>query len=128
MGLFKKKKKNEEPPKMKTHCEMFGHLYQDLPWIMEDAFDGNAPSHSFTSRIELSEYYCCRICHHIKKEILWKSYERLSRKQHEEKKQAILQKYGDLIQPIPVVKDMINDMINVDREKLKIWEGLHEGE
>ena len=36
MGLFKKKKAPEpEPIKIKTPCEMFGHLWQDFPWDEE---------------------------------------------------------------------------------------------
>ena len=129
MKWFKRKKKAElpepEPIVVKSPCEMFGHLWQDFPWILEDEYEEGSPKGYYNSFIEIYEYYCCRICHNIKKELLWKSYDTLTREQHEEKKKKILEEFKDKLQPIPVVKDMLNDMINVDREKLEIWENIH---
>lgn len=127
MGLFKKKKAPEpEPIKIKTPCEMFGHLWQDFPWIIEDKYDRD--DSYYMSRIEIKEYYVCRICHEIKKVTIGTYCDNCKRSEHNEKVARLKQEYAEQIKPIPVVQDMIQDMIHVDEERLKIWENLHKGE
>lgn len=122
MGLFKKKKAPEpEPIKIKTPCEMFGHLWQDFPWFMEDSYDRDR---NYESHIEIIEPYVCRICHEIKKVKIGASYESCKRSEHDERKKRISEEYANYLKPIPVVNDMIQDAILVDRERLQIWNDL----
>lgn len=126
MSLFKKKKQEEkEPVVIKTPCEMFGHLWQDFPWVIEDKYERNG---SYNSRIEIVEYYVCRICHEIKKIKIGIYYDNCTRSTHDEKVKQFEKQYAKQVKPGPVVQDMIQDMIHVDEERLKIWENIHKGE
>lgn len=124
MGLFKKKKASE-PIKYKTSCEMFGHLWQDFPWTIEDKYERD---NFYNSRIEIVEYYVCRICHEIKRVRIGTYYNNCKRSIHDEKVEQLKKEYAEQIKPAPVVQDMIQDMIHVDEERLKIWENIHKGE
>lgn len=122
--LFKKKKTPApapEPDEFKTPCEMFGHLWQDFPWIMEDSYDRNR---TYESHIEIIEPYVCRICHEIKNVKIGSFYESCKRTEHDEKKKRISEEYANYLKPVPIVNDMIQDAILVDREKLQIWNNL----
>lgn len=125
MSIFRRKKttvEQVEEVKIPTPCEMFGHIWQDFPWIIEDEYNS---SNKTASYIRIKEHYMCRVCHKIETKILFSEYESLSRKAHDEKIEQLEKKYKDHIQPVPVVMDMIHDMKLVDREKLKYWEKLH---
>lgn len=121
MGLFKKKKQEEkEPVVIKTPCEMFGHIYQDFPWIIEDKYDPRNPQ--YKSCIEIYEPYVCRVCHKTKMVKLQSYYENIKRAEHDEKVKQLEKQFATQLKPAPIVYDMINDMILVDKEKLKAWE------
>lgn len=124
MGLFKKKKAPEPEP-IKTPCELFGHLWQDFPWVIEDKYEHD---NFYSSRIEIVEYYVCRICHEIKKVKIGTYYDNCKRAMHDEKVERLKKEYAEQLKPAPVVQDMIQDMIHVDEERLKIWENIHKGE
>ena len=126
--LFKKKKTPvpaPEPIEVKTPCEMFGHIWQDFPWYLEDSYDKNR---EYKSEIEIIEPYVCRRCHARKNVTLGTTYEECSRSEHDKKVKRFEQEYAEHLKPMPVVLDMINDMILVDEELLKIWENIHKGE
>lgn len=125
--LFKKKKTPApEPIEIKTPCELFGHIWQDFPWYLEESYD---KSRDYKSEIEIIEPYVCRRCHARKNITLGTTYEDCSRSKHDEKVEQFKKEYAEHLKPMPVVLDMINDMILVDREMIKIWENLkNEGE
>lgn len=125
MGLFKKKKA-PEPESIKTPCEMFGHLWQDFPWVIEDRYERS--DRTYNSYIEIIEHYVCRVCHEIKRVKIGTYYEKCSRSAHDEKVEQLKKEYAKQVKPGPVVHDMIQDMIHVDEERLKIWENIHKGE
>lgn len=122
MGLFRRKKQKEEGVptiEIKTPCEMFGHLWQDFPWIIEQEYDGNR------SHIRISEIYVCHICGERKKVVLFNEFEKLSRKAHDEKVNTLKTQFKAYIKPMPIVYDMINDMELLDKERLAAWNQLH---
>ena len=127
--LFKKKKTPApapEPIEVKTPCELFGHIWQDFPWYLEESYDKNR---EYKSEIDIIEPYVCRRCHARKNITLSTTYEDCSRSKHDEKVEQFKKEYAEHLKPMPVVIDMINDMILVDRDMIKIWEKLrNEGE
>ena len=124
MGFFRKKAETaaEEKVVVPCPCEIFGHIWQDFPWIIEDTYDNSL---DLPSQIIIKEYYMCRVCHELQEKILWGQCEGLSRKQHDEKVDRIMKQYKDYVKPKPIVMDMIHDMKLVDKEKLKCWEKIH---
>ena len=126
MGLFRRKKQADAAPAPapKSPCEMWGHLWQDFPWILEDEYKGR--SDDYPSRIEIDEIYVCRICGETKRMRLFYEGENISRKAHDEKVERLKEEFKDNIKPVPVVNDMINDMKLLDRERLAAWNRLHE--
>lgn len=124
MRWFRKKKVDPEPTPSLNACELFGHMWQDFPWYIEDDYNGN---YLYSSKITIFEPYLCRICHQLEFKKLFEEKEALSRKQHDAKLQHIKEQYKDYIKPYPIVMDMVHDAKMVDREKLKYWEQLHSG-
>lgn len=120
--MWRRKKKTEPAPvpAPKTPCELWGHLWQDFPWVIYDDYDK-----SNGSRIEIVEYYVCRICGKVEQKTILKSIEEISRKEHDAKLLRLKEEYKDHIKPIPVVLDMVNDMKMLDKERLAAWERLH---
>lgn len=126
MGIFGRRKKvaeeTQDEVQIKSPCDIFGHNYQDFPWYLEDSYDN---SRDLKSQIVIYEPYCCHVCHKIKKVILWQEGESLNRESHDKKVKHLMEQFKDKMQHKAVVFDMINDMILVDRQKLKYWESLH---
>lgn len=115
-----KKKQSEPTPISRSPCEMFGHVWQDLPWYLEEDYNS-----SYNSTIQIIEPYICRICHEIKYETLTQEREKMSRSKHDEKVVYLKNKYKRYMKPKPVVMDMLNDIKLIDKEKLKYWQQLH---
>lgn len=126
MGLFKKKKQETTvttvEPIVKTPCEIFGHTYKDFPPYIEYAYGGKG----YTSRFQIIESYVCTCCgKRVNKtldnyEFISYSIEKFDRELHHYE-----DKYKDFVTPRPIVEDMIQDIIMVDKEKLAAWERLH---
>lgn len=127
MGLFRRKKKPVAAPAPmptpKSPCEIWGHLWQDFPWILQDEYN---PSRASASHIEITETYICHICGKEKKVMLFSEYENLSRKAHDAKVERLMEQFKNHIKPVPIVMDMINDMRLLDRERLAAWNRLHD--
>lgn len=124
MGLFRRKKQPDAAPAPipKSPCEIWGHLWQDFPWILSDEYD---PHLAYSSHIEIIETYICHICGQERRATLFSEYEKLSRKEHDEKVKRLMEQFKDHIKPVPIVMDMINDMKLLDRERLAAWNRLH---
>lgn len=127
MGLFRRKKQTDaapEPTPAPTPCEIWGHLWQDFPWILTHGYNRN--SIKYSSQIEISEPYVCRICGETKYMRLLYEGENISREAHDKKVKRLQEEFKDHIKPAPVVNDMINDMKLLDRERLAAWNRLHD--
>lgn len=126
MSWFRKKKNEEPAPAaepVKSWCERTGkHLYEDLPWYL--LYYYNADEHQ--SEFEIHEVYVCHLCHDVK-DVLLSSYTMAanSLKQHNSNLESMEEKYGAYLKPHAVVMDMVQDMINLDKERLKIWKEIH---
>lgn len=125
--MFGRKKKQQQEqaaaPVVKSPCEIFGHIWVDMPWYIEDEYNGPEGN---VSKIWITEPYVCHVCHKIKTELLQSEKQSpLSIKAHQEKVAEWKKEYKEYIKPRAVVNDMIHDLIYIDREKLKYWEQLH---
>lgn len=102
------------------------HTWKDFPWYMTTEYN----SCNMTLNIRIFEPYVCMHCKE-RKDIQLNHITHTnvtSSKKQIEFIDFYLDKYKDYIKPIPVVEDMINDYIYVDREKLDILEKLRNKE
>ena len=117
--MFNKKKPKEEI-KIKTPCELYGHLYKDFPAYMEYGIERDENCYF----LRVTEPYVCRVCgKRIDKVLISKQYTKSNGfndivEKHKEE-------LADILKPQAIVEDMINDAILVDRERLKYWEQIH---
>lgn len=133
MGFFKRRK--EQAAAAREHEELIkelskplcqqkgskGHFYRDFPPYIIWNFDGDNPY------IKIKEPYVCCYCHERVDKILqsysWNHHVKWD--QFDKALEQIKKEYKDIIKPIAVVEDMVNDAIMVDRQKLNIWDNLH---
>ena len=127
MGIFNKKKKQETTvtavqPVIKSACEVFGHTYKDFPPFIEYSFGGRG----YQSHIDIIESYVCTCCgKRINKTLGHYEFISYSVEKFDKELRHFEDQYRDFITPRPVVEDMIQDTIMVDKEKLAAWERLH---
>lgn len=126
MGIFKKKKQEttavEEPLVIKTPCEVFGHTYKDFPPYIEAVYGGKG----YVSHIFMTESYVCTCCRdRINKTLDDYEFISFSMDKFNKELRHYEDKYKDFVTPRPIVEDMIQDAIMVDKEKLAAWEQLH---
>ena len=125
MGFFRKKivetsKVEIEIPK--SPCEIFGHNWRDFPPYLEFSWNGKSQE----SFITIKECYICTCCHKLQeKSLLSRSYKGYSEDHFFNQIKEYKEEYKDLLKPEAVVKDMIQDAIMVDRQRLKYWDSLH---
>lgn len=124
MRWFKKKKQQPEQEEKVIHspCEIFGHTWKDFPPYMESIWYG----HDYTNEIKIIEPYVCLCCKQRKDVLLSKITKmHLTKTEFNNYIDTLAFEYKSILKPRPIVEDMINDAIYVDREKLNAWEQLH---
>lgn len=126
MSWFRKKKNEEPAPAaepVKSWCERTGkHLYEDLPWYIENYY--NESQHK--SEFELHELYLCHLCHQVKNITLFSGWlPARNYREHSQNVEEVEREYSAYIKPKAVVKDMLNDMIYLDKQRLSIWKEIH---
>lgn len=118
------KRKTREPPVfVPPECP---HTWKDFPWYMRGewiTYGVGQQNGEFT--LKISEPYICVHCKKRKDvDLLNLTKMNISLKEANDILDTYEKRYKDELKPIPVVEDMINDYILVDREKLEIVEKL----
>lgn len=113
--MFFNRKKNRNSPLPSPPCN---HKWKDFPWYIDAVLYGGSELH-----VKIVEPYVCIYCKKRKDVILKeqthlnytvsKAYDFIL---------SLEEKYKDFIKDEAVVNDMINDMILVDREYLRLYE------
>lgn len=136
MGLFSRRREQKEQEQLarehealieelsKPPCQQKGghHLFRDFPPVTAYAWNGMDTA----SYIELRESYVCVFCgERVTKTLEKITYTHSSYDEFFKKYDEFKDKYKDIVKPMGIVEDMINDAIMVDRQKLMYWEQLH---
>lgn len=113
--MFFNRKKNKNSPLPSPPCN---HKWKDFPWYIESTLFDNGKL-----LVEIIEPYVCIYCKKQKNIILKKiTRSNITRSGANELICELEEKYKDFIKDEAVVNDMINDMILVDREYLRLYE------
>lgn len=108
----------------KPICQQKGgrHLWRDFPPFLIYNWAGKDGD----SKISIKEKYACCYCGQVETKILeswlYTGYERKDFDKEVEKMEA---KYKDILQPVAVVEDMVQDAVMLDRRKLQMWDSIH---
>ena len=114
MFFNRKKNKNKNPPPPPP-CN---HKWKDFPWYIESSLFDNG-----NFLVEIIEPYVCIYCKKQKNIVLKKiTRSNITRSRADELICELEEKYKDHIKDEAIVNDMINDMILVDREYLRLYE------
>ena len=114
MFFNRKKNKNKNPPSPPP-CN---HKWKDFPWYINSTLFDNSKF-----LIEIIEPYVCIYCKKRKNIVLEKITRlNITRSRADELICELEEKYKDHIKDEAIVNDMINDMILVDREYLRLYE------
>lgn len=101
------------------------HTWKDFPWYLESTFYPD----DFKSEFTIVEPYVCAHCKERKNvELLHVSKITYTKSEFNSIINDFNKTFKDHLKIRPVVEDMINDFIYVDREKLDILEKLRSGE
>ena len=115
MFFNRNKNKNKNPPPSPPPCN---HKWKDFPWYINSTLFDNGKF-----LIEIIEPYVCIYCKKQKNIVLKKiTRSNITRSGANEFICELEEKYKDYIKDKAIVNDMINDMILVDREYLRLYE------
>lgn len=98
------------------------HTWLDFPWYLQHSFDNdsNSPAKGI-SILEIYEPYVCVHCQKRKDVKLYRERQTsMTLENHLKKMEQWNELYKDHLKPKPVVEDMINDAIMVDKGKIAI--------
>lgn len=97
------------------------HTWIDFPWFIRHKWAPNSYGDKGISTLSVYEPYVCVHCKKRNDVLLYQeSEDGISVKRHWEKLKEWEEKYKDHIMPRPIVEDMINDAIYVDKGKIAI--------
>ena len=101
------------------------HVWKDFPWYLYIEREPYDDRRHFDVRIQIFEPYVCAHCGERKNVELYNMFRSyLVQDDINRILNSIDDLYGENIRPKPVIEDMINDYILVDREKLAILEKI----
>lgn len=108
----------------KPICQQKGgkHLWRDFPPYLTYHWAGKNED----SKIYIKEKYACCYCGEVETKTLesW-SYTGWDRADFYKEVERFEKKYKDMLQPVAVVEDMVQDAIMLDRRKLQMWDSIH---
>lgn len=114
MFFNRNKNKNKNPPSPPP-CN---HKWKDFPWYINSTLFDNGKL-----LVEIIESYVCIYCKKQKNIVLKKiTRSNITRSGANELICELKETYKDYIKDEAIVNDMINDMILVDREYLRLYE------
>ena len=122
MAFWTKKKPEVTPtPEAEPIKPPCFHTWIDFPWFIRHKWTPNTYGDKGTSILSVYEPYVCVHCKERKDVLLYQETEEgISTKRHWDKLREWEEKYKDHAKPRPVVEDMINDAIYVDKGKVAI--------
>lgn len=98
------------------------HVWKDFPWYIEGVYDLDYNAETIT----IYEPYVCVHCKERKDVILLKVNRYVeNRKEGSKILGGYIDEFKSYLVSRPIVEDMINDFIYVDREKLELLENLY---
>lgn len=121
MGIFNRKKKEEEVP-TPTFEFKHEHTFKDFPWYMETGYDGSV----HTAEYRIIEPYVCITCgERINKVLEKNSWNGISVEAREKEFNKARNRYKKYLKPRAVVEDMINNVLLVkDPQRLEMLEKM----
>lgn len=123
------KRKTREPPEQEVPVFIppkCPHTWKDFPWYMTwEWITYGVGQQNGELNLKISEPYICVHCKERKDvDLLKLTKTNISLQKANDISDEYEKRYKDKLKPIPVLEDMINDYILVDREKLEIVEKL----
>ena len=122
--MFWFKRKRREGSKRTLPPLPCPHTWKDFPWYLMSTY---YPSEDLSEHVIIEPYVCAHCKERKNIELLHVKRYTFTRKAFDDLIGTYNEAYKNQLAPKPVVEDMINDFIYVDREKLDILEKLRSG-